>query len=327
MNTRLFLTWTAAGLLASALTASAAAPTASDVVARARAVYGTEASLDGLTTLQYFGTMYDDKDQPAGSVVLQFKKPASQRSEYTTPTETQIEGTDGYEGWALKIDQNGRKGMAIIQPPQLTAYINSSFENLFFFRGPLQRRGGTITLDGLEDFHGAKSWKVSFVYPDSMTFIRYFDQNNYQLHGTVTDVTDKGQTEIIESGKIMSGGIMFPDTIKAYNDGKLVRTMKFSKVIVNAPLDDKMFEVPSTSILLPPPDAPLPSAQPATGASNPVPAGVTGFNAPAPESTLPSSTPPPTGTPSAANSTITSPPATPQQSEQPLMFNIKPTSN
>ena len=43
---------------------------------------------------------------------------------------------------------------------------------------------------GLEDFHGAKSWKVSFVYPDSMTFIRYFDQNNYQLHGTVTDVTD-----------------------------------------------------------------------------------------------------------------------------------------
>ncbi|MGA2052547.1 MAG: hypothetical protein ABSH19_04470, partial [Opitutales bacterium] len=190
---------------------------------------------------------------------------------------------------------------------------------LYFFRGPLQTRGGIITLDGPADFHGAQCWKVSFKYYDGLTFSRYFDQQTGALRGTVTDL---GHTEIIESGKLLAGGIAFPDTIQSYSDGKLVRTMKFSHILVNEPISDSVFEVPSASVLLPTPNETAPAGSPDTSAA-PVPTGVSGAASPPPTDIQAA----PAGSAApGSNNSINVPPATPQTNEQPLMFNIKPTN-
>jgi hypothetical protein len=306
-------------LLTSGLSASAA-PTADDIITRARALLGTEDQLNGLTTLQYFGDMYDGSDQKVGSIFMEFKKPASQRSEFITANGTEIEATDGFEAWALKIDSNGRKGMAIVQPPQLGAYIDTSYENLFFFHGPQQTRGGVVTLAGEADFHGNKCWKVSFQYSSGLTFTRYFDEQTGELRGTITDL---GHTEIIESGKLLAGGISFPDTIKSYSDGKLVRIMRFTHIFVNQPIADEIFEVPTASVLLPDANAPLPSDSAGAAPSAAMPTGVSGAAAPPPADlqAVPAGSAAP-----GSNNSINVPPATPQTNEQPLMFNIKPTT-
>jgi hypothetical protein len=295
--------------------AAAADPSAESIVARARAIVGSESALVGLTTIKYSGQMFDGNGTMVGTIMMEFKKPGAQRSEFITANGTEIEATDGYEGWALRIDNSGRKGMAIIMPPQLANYINTSYENLYFFRGPQQRRGGTIELAGAGDLNGHKCWKVTFNYPSGLIFTRFFDQATGELRGTMTD---DGHTEIVESGKTLAGGINFPSRIDSFSDGKLVRTMKFDKITVNESLDDALFTVPSVSVLAAPPgtQAVVPTA--------PVASGVAGFTAPPPANTPP----PPSATPPASGSSdkINVPPATPQAGEQPLMFNIKPSS-
>ena len=310
MNTRSpFLLALAALLtLAAATPALNAAPTADDIIARARANVGLEDDLNGLSTIVYTGTMYDATGQNVGSIVMKFKKPRSQRSEFISANGTEIEATDGYEGWALGIDNSGQKKMAIIMAPKLASYIDTSFENLYFFRGPLQRYGGTIDYAGTADFQGAHCFVLTFNYPNGLAFTRYFDQKTYQLVGTVTDA---GHTLIIESGSLVVNHVTFPTTIKSFSDGKLVRTMKFDKIEINVPLDDSQFDVPDTSVLMPTPGT--------------VPASTAGSTAPANNnSTLlgPSATP----VPAANNNSINVPPATPQPGEQPLMFNIKPSN-
>lgn len=304
-----------AGLLtlAAATPTLNAAPTADDIIARARANIGSEDNLNNLSTIVYTGTMFDSAGQNVGSIVMKFKKPRSQRSEFISANGTEIEATDGYEGWALGIDNSGQKKMAIIMAPKLASYVDTSFENLYFFRGPLQRYGGTINYEGTADFQGAHCYQLSFNYSNGLVFTRYFDQKTYQLIGTVTD---DGHTTIIESGSLVVNGVTFPTSIKSFSDGKLVRTMKFDKIEVNVPLDDSQFDVPDTSVLLPTPGA--------------VPANATttiehGSSTSASDNSSllgPSATP----VPSASNNTINVPPATPQPGEQPLMFNIKPSN-
>jgi hypothetical protein len=307
MNIRSRFLLALAGLLtlAAATPALHAAPTADDIVARARAHVGLEDDLNGLTSIVYDGTMYDSKGQNVGSIVMKFKKPRSQRSEFISANGTEIEATDGYEGWALGIDNSGQKKMAIIMAPKLASYIDTSFENLYFFRGPLQRYGGTINYAGTADFQGAHCYVLTFNYPNGLVFTRYFDQQSYQLIGTLTD---DGHTLIIESGSLLVNHVTFPTTIQSFSDGKLVRTMKFDKIQINVPLDDSQFDVPDTSVLLPTPGAVSDSGSAAPADSN--------------SALGPAATPVPT----ASNNSINVPPATPQPNEQPLMFNIKPGS-
>ncbi len=297
-------------LTALAAPALRAAPTADAIIARARANVGTEDNLNKLTTIIYTGQMLDPAGKNIGSIVMKFKKPRSQRSEFISANGTEIEATDGYEGWALGVDNNGQKKMAIIMAPKLASYIDTSFENLYFFRGPLQRYGGTVNYEGDETFQGAKCYKLSFNYPNGLTFFRYFDQKTYQLVGTVTD---EGHTLIIETGSLVVNNVTFPTTIQSFLDGKLTRTMKFTKIVINQPIDDSQFEVPDTSVLLPTPGlSPAPAASATSGS------GVS----------TSSSLLAPSGAPAASGSgnTINVPPATPQPGEQPLMFNIKPSN-
>jgi hypothetical protein len=264
-----------------------ASPTAQDVIARARSVLGAEADLAGVNTLQYYGDIYDGKGQKGGSVVLEFKKPANQRSEYTTPTYVQITATDGLEAWSLRTDAKGKKSLVILMPPNLEAFINTSYENLFFYEGPNQVREGSVVLVGPAAFHGVNCWQVTFNYPGSITLTRYFDQATGELRGTVTD---NGRTEIIESGKLVVNGITFPNRVTSYSDGVLAHVVVFDKIVVNPPIDDQVFEVPNATELLSP--------------ANPAPAPSADILSP-------------------DNATINVPPATPQPNEQPLNFQIK----
>ncbi len=275
---------------APAAVAAPATPTMDEVIARGRSKIGPEDKLAALETLQYVGNIYDDKGQLSGNLVLQFKKPAAQRVELIMPGYTDVSATDGSEGWFLRTPIDGRKTIAIMQPTQLLSFLDTSYENLYFYRGPEHVRKATSTMSGPEDFRGASCWKVTSSYPGNVTYERFFDVASGDLRGTRAE---DGKTEMVEAGHLNAGDLEFPAEVQYYGAGKLIRTVKFTKITVNEPVDDKVFAVPSASSLL----------------------SLTTGN---------SGSAPPLATGPAADTKVNVPPAVPQPDEQPAVLYLQP---
>jgi outer membrane lipoprotein-sorting protein len=242
----------------------------------ARAALGPDDKLTAINTLVLAGTMTDGKNQALGQVVLLFKKPARQRSEIRAPDQSVIiQGSDGVEGWFLSIDKNNNKTISVLKSPQEMQNIYMTMENLYFYRATERIQGASVTMDGETQYHDFPCWKVSFHYPDNFTYVRYIDRVNGQLHGSVIEPIG---AEFIEEGQKIVNGVNFPVILRNYKkDGQLDQTIKFNNIIINQPLDDRLFDMPSLMDLYKtsaPPKAaatanPSPAASPAPAAAAP----------------------------------------------------------
>jgi len=210
----------------------------------ARSALGPEDKLTAVNTLVMAGVIIDSNNQPAGQVILLFKKPARQRSEMRAADQTIIlQGSDGIEGWMLSIDKKNNRNVSVLKAPQETQNIYMSMENLYFYRATEHVTGASVTMDGDVQYHDAACWKVSFHYPNNFTYVRYIDRANGQLHGTVLEPVG---AEFIEQGNLVVDGINFPQVLRSYNkNGQLAQTIQFQKILVNQPLDDRLFNMPS----------------------------------------------------------------------------------
>jgi outer membrane lipoprotein-sorting protein len=237
------------------------------VIIQARAALGPEDKLDAVNSLVLSGNVSDSKNQPVGQIVIMFKKPARQYSELrTTDQALIIQGSDGMEGWILGIDKNTNKTLTVLKAPDEMQNTYMSMENLFFFRASEHVRGATVSLDGEAQYRGIPCWKISFHYPDSFTYVRYIDKTTNQLRGTVLNPIG---AEFVEEGDTTVDGIIFPAVLHEYNkSGDLVQSIKFDKIMVNQPLSDGLFEMPSLTDLYKSATA----AKPKTTATPPPPA-------------------------------------------------------
>jgi outer membrane lipoprotein-sorting protein len=214
------------------------------LIAQARAALGPEDKLLAVQTLRLRGQIFDTKNQLGGSIEFLFKKPAHQRSEFQTTTQDKvIECSNGVEGWMASSEKAGQMKFSIMKAPTETQNIYTSLENLYFYRATELVRGAEVTSEGPVTYRNNLCWKVSFHYPNDMIYVRYFDKTTGELRGTV--VQPNG-AEFVEEGKMMVAGIAFPTQLQNYtSDGKLTQTVKFTSIEVNAPMDDKVFEMPS----------------------------------------------------------------------------------
>lgn len=213
------------------------------VIILARSALGPEKKLAGVSSLVLAGKVTDSKNQPLAQILIIFKKPARQHSEIRSTDQTiYIQGSDGLEGWTLNIDKNNNKALGVLKSPEEMQNTYTSMENLFFFRAFEHVRGATVSLDGEAQYRGFPCWKISFHYPDSFTYVRYIDRTTNQLRGTVLDPTGD---EFVEEGALTVNGIVFPKILHSYNrNGDLLQTIQFDKIIVNQPLDDRLFAMP-----------------------------------------------------------------------------------
>jgi len=257
------------------------------LILQGRAALGPEDKLNAVTALELSGQVMDDKNQVLGQVTIWFKKPARQRSEMHTATgETVIQGSDGVQGWVLAVDKNDHKRLSVMVAAEEMQNNFMTVENLYFFRGTEHVTGASVTADGDAKFHDATCAKVSFHYPGNFTYVRYFDPASGKLRGTVLEPAG---TEFIEEGETTVSGIVFPQVLRSYTkEGQLTQVIKFEKVIVNQPVDDRMFDSPSLiSLYAASPAAATaagtsPSAKPATSSAAPMPASATSAANPPP---------------------------------------------
>ena len=86
------------------LSAGATAKAEPAIIAKARAFLGSEAALNGVTSIHFVGTLttedpVDPKKQTTAPLDIIFQKPDRQRIQASGPRIVEVTAIDGYDGW------------------------------------------------------------------------------------------------------------------------------------------------------------------------------------------------------------------------------------
>ena len=64
---------------------------------------------------------------------------------------------------------------------------------------------------------------------------------------------DEEKPALVESDSERVGGILFPKKVETYDEeGDLIRTVVFEKILINEPVDDSIFDFPAIPASLKP---------------------------------------------------------------------------
>ena len=235
--------------------ASHAASSVDQVIARARATVGSEASLKALESLHYTGTRTTTATNEKGearevkvAIEIIFQRPYRQRIVATSENKIEITALDDYEGWQREQDpsDSNRWRLTLLSAEQIKRLRANTWENLSFFSGIEQRRG-TVNDLGSTTLDGKSCRKLAFDHGDGIVFTRYFDDASGRLLLTETE----NGIRILEEAEIMVDGIRFPRKIisisKLADGSERTVSIAFDTIVVNKPLADSLFTMPAMS--------------------------------------------------------------------------------
>lgn len=246
---RLFPSALAALVLATGIHAAEPA-----IVAKARALLGTEAALDSIRSVHFKGNVVSvDPAEPAkeskATLEIMAEKPDRQRVVATSDKTIETTVVDGYEGWQRMQEVGNLKNQRLIifKPDAVKRLRAQAWENVSFFRG-IERQGGTVVDQGSETVDGVACQKVAFVYNPGVVFVRYFDVATGRLVQTLTE----DGTITKEEGEIMVNGVRFPKRMLMIMKGAKGQTqnvtVSFESVNVNEPFDRELFRTPRPEV-------------------------------------------------------------------------------
>ncbi len=228
------------------------------IIAKARAYLGTEAALDGITSVHLVGqiTAEDPKDATksiSAAIDIIFQKPMQEcittRSSATF-VRTALNGTEAWhEVQSLRgaeqnaIDPSRPWNLTLLSLTQVKVLRVDTLENLWAYRGAIIA-GGEIKDEGAVMQDAIACEKVALVYSPTIIYHRYFEQDT----GRVVYSETEGGPRIREQGEIMAGGIRFPKTIVIVEKNAAgkdsTKTYTFDKVTLNETFPISLFAVP-----------------------------------------------------------------------------------
>ncbi len=217
-----------------------------ELIRHKRAGFGTEETLLNVESMVFTCESFNRLGERISTFELYLKKPyyyktVARENQFTVTT-----STNGFEGYTLSIHDTTPElnSISILKDSYVSFMMASARENLYFLRGPEHSRNGRTVLQGEVVKFGKDCYKVKFEYTSSIYFIRYFEKETYQL---VSTVLSWGNTEVLEADYKEFDGITIPTTIKNLTiDGHLISTIKFTDIKFNEPIDDTVFDMPTT---------------------------------------------------------------------------------
>ena len=237
MKARLVLA--VAALFATVL--SAPGQTAEQWITRARARLGSEAALQGVTSIRYLGTLDTDGANQRKLDII-FQKPLQQLITISGAELIEVVGLDDYDGWQKRTNakNSAQWQITLIDAGQTKRLRAQIWDNLNFFSG-IEKMRGSVRLAGDAMIDGVACVKLIFAYREDMILTRYFDKTSARL---VLTETESG-TEIREEGEIIVQGVRFPRKVSNRDKAGRVITMLFDQVILNEPHAASEFAVPA----------------------------------------------------------------------------------
>lgn len=223
-----------------------------DILAKARARLGTEKQLESVQTIQYQGQVYGPDGEKQDTLSLTFSKPDRQLLVIESDAQKRTTGVNGFEGFVEVLNRQDayKSGIIVLNADQVRRLLANAAENLYFFEGPEHRTGGTITLEGKQTIRGRECYKIRFAYACGLFYIRFFSTDTCEL---VSTINGESNQELVESDSERVGGILFPKKVETYDEeGDLIRTVVFEKILINEPVDDSIFDFPAIPASLKP---------------------------------------------------------------------------
>ncbi len=225
-----------------------------EILAKARARIGSEAALEAIRSIHFFGEINTEEPTAAGGlepvvipIEIIFQKPLHQLQIITHAKKNHIVTTalNEREAWSAqaRINDPSQRVLRILPLAQQRSLQAATWENLHFFKG-IEAIGGRIEDLGTDTIDGVACRRLAFVHPHNSRFVRYFDAATGKLVLSVIGTSDF----IREEGEITVGGLRFPQklvTRKKAPDGKeLITTVTFQKIVLNEPLPPERFVAP-----------------------------------------------------------------------------------
>lgn len=218
------------------------APAAADVIDRARATVGSEASLDALVTLRLVGSLEPaDPSVPAATLLILARKPCSQRLEIRVDDMVETTILDGKEGCIVRSNLiEDASQMRPLTEEELSR-VRYTTKQFFSFYRPDFKNGEKVAFETTTTHRGERVHKLRYVHPEGMETVRYFSTDEDVLVATVSD----GGVESVQRGQQIVSGIKYPERIDYYESGKKLHSVVVRGVDVNQPLPAGIFEIPS----------------------------------------------------------------------------------
>lgn len=218
-----------------------AAETAEQWIARARARFGPESALQGVTSIRYTGTLDTDGANQRGLDII-FQKPLQQRITLTNAELIEVSALDDYDGWQKRSNPKNpaQWQLTLVDAAQIRRLRAQTWDNLNFFSG-LEKLRGSVRLEGNVTVDDVPCVKLVFTYREDMVLSRYFERATARLVKTETETG----TEIREEGEIFVNGIRFPHKVSNRDRDGRTTTMVFDQIILNEPHAASEFAVPA----------------------------------------------------------------------------------
>jgi outer membrane lipoprotein-sorting protein len=234
--------WGAAAML---FAAAAAGETAEELIQKNIVARGGVEKLRAIRTLRMTGTMTLGEEGTAPTV-LEFKRPANVRWEFTVDGQTAIQAFDGKTAWVV-MPFTGQT-----EPQEMSPEDRRGLELQADIDGPLvdaEKKGYRITLVGRESVDGRDAWKLKVTSRTGDERFVYLDAKTYLQFLTVTERPIEGQTVQIQNriGDYREvGGVRLPHSFEAAAEGlSQSQILRFDKIEVNVEIDDARFALPS----------------------------------------------------------------------------------
>lgn len=227
---------------------ASAAPSASDIVKKARAGLAKDTGvLDRVTTLHFEGKLLGTDGKTAQGFILEVALGGKRRelrydAEYTA--EIAIVG-NGMEAWARRSNMtNGQAEPARVLPHEVAERLGDmARSDLSFYAEPAAGRG-SVKLKATEAVEGRKAYSVEYKYGSGYTCIRHFDAETHALIATDYPQADGKLERQVEEETQVVDGIRVPKKVRILQDGKAVGTLVFDKIIVNGEIAESAFIFP-----------------------------------------------------------------------------------
>ncbi|MDR1498238.1 MAG: hypothetical protein LBS59_07530 [Puniceicoccales bacterium] len=232
------------------IVAATAAPTASEIIARAREKIGPEDKLKAVNSLVFESKRIDKGDKTSFAQV-EYKAPAKRR-EYRldrnnssgVPTEIII-ASNGLEGYSKVVNLNTKdQRIRPFQAVQLRFNVDLFYAETGFFSTP---PGGSVAYVGETKQKGKDAYSVEYKYAGGLIVLRHFDAQTYKLVAYEVynaKMPTETRLRIEEEGDKVVDGIHFPEKVTVFVGGEKSYTVEHTQIKVNSNIPDAAFAFP-----------------------------------------------------------------------------------
>ncbi len=180
--------------------------------------------------------------------VLEMKRPDKTRFELKADNQLAVRMFDGSQGWKLRSVPNGRPRLLPFNRAEMDAARDGQVID-----GPLigyKEKGNEVTLEGVDQVQGHNAYRLKVTLPSGASRHVWLDTQSFlevesdrRAHDPMGGLT--GNILIYYSDYHAVNGVQLPFTIETVSAmRKATNRMMIDKVVLNPPLDDKIFARP-----------------------------------------------------------------------------------